>query len=485
VPPGWRLRRAQAVRHECGGEVLLGGSPLRLIRLSPSGARLVAGWWAGRPVGDDSQERLLARRLLDAGIADPQPPPLQLVSEDAPGVTVVVPVYGDAERLRHCLRALGRRSPVVVVDDGSPDGAAIAAVAKCFDARYVRHGHNRGPAAARNTGLRHSCSPFVAFLDCDCLASPDFPYGLLAHMADPAVALVAPRIGSAAAGRGPLAAYERSRSPLDMGPDSARARPYGRVAFVPSAALLARRTALGTGFDEDLRVGEDVDLVWRLHDAGWQTRLEPRFTVTHADRLRPADWYRRRVTYNASVPPLARLHPGRLPVLFLSWPAALTWSVALAVHPAALVALLAGRAVRLRRALVGRVAGASSVAVRVSVTGVAREGAELTRAMLGPWSLCLVGALAVDRRRPARRGHGFSRRTRGVARRLGVLAFATLAADWVRDRPALDPLTYGALRALDESARGAGIWLGCLRERDVRSLLAARPPRSGRLGDDR
>ena len=54
------------------------------------------------------------------------------------------------------------------------------------------------------------------------------------------------------------------------------------------------------------------------------------------------------------------------------------------------------------------------------------------------------------------------------------------ASDWLSDRPALDPLTYAALRFADESARGVGIWQGCLRARDPRSLLAARPPRGER-----
>ena len=76
-------------------------------------------------------------------------------------------------------------------------------------------------------------------------------------------------------------------------------RPGSRVSYVPTAALLVRRSALdsvaiddaaipapghlaGPGplssrgvFDPALRYGEDVDLIWRLHDAGWRVRYEP------------------------------------------------------------------------------------------------------------------------------------------------------------------------------------------------------------------
>ena len=94
--------------------------------------------------------------------------------------------------------------------------------------------------------------------------------------------------------------------------------------------MVARREALGRGFDEDLSLGEDVDLVWRLHDVGWQVRYDPRTRVAHRDRVEPWAWYRRRVAYNESVAPLLVRHPERLPALFVSPPAALGWGAALA-----------------------------------------------------------------------------------------------------------------------------------------------------------
>ncbi|HEY9557036.1 MAG TPA: hypothetical protein VIR58_09890, partial [Acidimicrobiales bacterium] len=52
------------------------------------------------------------------------------------------------------------------------------------------------------------------------------------------------------------------------------------------------------------------------------------------------------------------------------------------------------------------------------------------------------------------------------------------AVEWWAERPGLDPLRYGLLRALDDAAYGAGVWAGCLRERSVRALL---PRLSGRI----
>ena len=39
---------------------------------------------------------------------------------------------------------------------------------------------------------------------------------------------------------------------------------------------MVRRSAFGRGFDESLRVGEDVDLEWRLVDQGWLVRYDAR-----------------------------------------------------------------------------------------------------------------------------------------------------------------------------------------------------------------
>src|ERR1019366_5132567 len=102
--------------------------------------------------------------------------------------------------------------------------------------------------------------------DSDCVPPDDWIADLAGHFADPLVAGGAPRI--VAPPRGPAG------SVLDLGNRPAGVAPMTRVAYVPTAALLVRRAALGGGFDESLRYGEDVDLIWRLIEAGWRGRYE-------------------------------------------------------------------------------------------------------------------------------------------------------------------------------------------------------------------
>ena len=181
----------------------------------------------------------------------------------------------------------------------------------------------------------------VAFIDSDCAADPGWITQLAAHFADPLVGAVAPRVRPMT-GRSAVGRYLDARAPIDMGGSEARVAPLTRLAYVPTAALLVRRAAAGTGFDPDLRYGEDVDLIWRMIAAGWRVRYDPAAEVLHAE---PGRWRRvlaRRFRYGRSAAPLARRHPGLVPPLVLqAWPAAV---VAGAAGPAA-----RHRARRLRR----------------------------------------------------------------------------------------------------------------------------------------
>ena len=89
-----------------------------------------------------------------------------------------------------------------------------------------------------------------------------------------------------APGTTPLAAYEQRNSPLDLGDEPARIVPGTRVSYVPAAAIVCRTEAIRSisGFDENLRTGEDVDLVWRLIAAGYRCRYEPGSVVNHQPR---------------------------------------------------------------------------------------------------------------------------------------------------------------------------------------------------------
>lgn len=91
-----------------------------------------------------------------------------------PVVGVVVPVYNGEQHLRAALDSVfaqtWRPLDVVVIDDGSTDGAAAIALADPR-VRYLRQ-ENKGVAASRNAGAAATVAEYLAFLDQDDLWLP-------------------------------------------------------------------------------------------------------------------------------------------------------------------------------------------------------------------------------------------------------------------------------------------------------------------------
>ncbi len=454
LPNGFRVtldpRAKQLAPH-----LWFGGSPARVLRLTRAGR---AAWAALQANGVTSLGTgRLARRLTDAGLAHPCPPDVP-----AADVTVIVPAYGRPDVLDRCLAGLGSAHRVLVVDDASPDPLSIERVAVRHGAGVLRREVNGGPGAARNTGLARCTSAFVAFVDSDCAPTGDWIDRLTPHFADPAVAAVAPRITAIApltwAGR-----YTAAQGSLDLGADPARVVPGGRVSYVPTAALLVRRADLPTGaaFDPALRVGEDVDLIWRLHAAGRRVRYDPSVTVAHRE---PSTWralLQRRFRYGTSAAPLAQRHSGALaPLVLQPWPTA------------TVLALLARRPVLAAGAYLGSV---WSMTRTLRAAGVPTRGTGAAMATAAHQTWLGAGRYAVQFAAPALL---VAARTRGLRLAAASLALGPALDAWREHRDSLDPARFTAGWLADQVAYGAGVWVGCVRHRTVAPLrprLARRP----------
>jgi len=443
LPDGFRITLDRETRELAPG-VWAGGSPMRVVRLTPAG-RVVWRRLETGPV-DSRAAATLARHLTDAGLAHPCPPPVPAGAAD---VTIVVPVRDRAPLLDRCLAALAGPYPVVVVDDGSADPEAVAAVVAAHGAKLVRRSVNGGPSAARNTGLDHVTTELVAFVDSDSVPSPRWIDRLVGHLADPMVAAVAPRITAVA-----------GQPSLDMGDQPARVAPNTRVSYVPTAALVTRRSALQavTGFDPAMRVGEDVDLVWRLHIAGWRIRYDPAVQVSHHE---PTTWparLARRLSYGTSAAPLAVRHPRFIPALVLDpWPA-MTLAALLARRPVAAGAAFALSVLSTNRSLRAHDVPSSGI-VRVRATAVARTWLGVGRYATQYATPLLLGLLLAG-------GRGRWGRRAAVA---SLLLGPPLAA-WATRRPAIDPIRFATLALADDVAYGAGVWAGCVRHRTITPL---------------
>ena len=343
--------------------VVLAGSPLRLFRLTPGGVRVVEQIEA---TGEASPSTLIDR-LSDAGAVHPLPVDRRPARFDLDDVTVVTPQLG----------GVAHDDGRMTVDDGS--------VPPIVGAR-LRLDINRGPAAARNAARPLVETPLIAFLDADVSTpNPQWAAELLWHFDDPRVALVAPRVCG------------EMRSPLDLGDQPARVRAGTRVSYVPGAALVVRTDALDAigGFDELLRFGEDVDLVWRLDEAGWRCRYDPSVTVWHEPRDSWRARLRQHAGYGTSAAALAMRHPRALSPLHVNGWTAATWSLALAGRVPAALALGAGSSAALVRKLPDVPPRASSM---LAIRGHLLAGRQFAAAARRVWWPILAAVAIVSKR---------------------------------------------------------------------------------------
>ena len=97
-----------------------------------------------------------------------------------PLVSVTIPVCNGEKYLRQCLDSvLGqtlKNFEMICVDDGSTDSSPgiLESYAQRYACIKVLHQENMFAGAARNHGMRHACGKYLAFIDCDDFAEPDY-----------------------------------------------------------------------------------------------------------------------------------------------------------------------------------------------------------------------------------------------------------------------------------------------------------------------
>jgi N-acetylglucosaminyl-diphospho-decaprenol L-rhamnosyltransferase len=226
---------------------------------------------------------------------------------DGAAVTVVVVSWNTRELLARCLDSLAPevehgRADLWVVDNGSQDGSADLVRERYGWAQLIAGTENLGFGRAVNLVASRTSSEWIAIANADVALRRGALNALLeAGAGDPGAAAIAPRlilpdgttqhsvfafptIPFALVLATGVARYWRAlgdRLALLGYWDTERAR---RVPWAVAALLLVRRVAWDEvgGFDERQHLyAEDLDLGWRLHQAGWATRYEPRAVVDH------------------------------------------------------------------------------------------------------------------------------------------------------------------------------------------------------------
>ena len=198
-------------------------------------------------------------------------------------VSVVIPAYNAIDHIEDCLASVFSQRPppsleVIVVNDGSTDGTLEKL--RSVSGLICLTQSNRGPAAARNSGIRQARGEYIAFLDADDL----WPEGklqkqieLLQHHPDAAMCFGDCRQFEDGQPRARTLFEEGGYGEPSWGPGPYVPDAYARLIrnnFITTGSVVIRRQALETlgGFDERFRLVEDLELwlrVARHHSIIW------------------------------------------------------------------------------------------------------------------------------------------------------------------------------------------------------------------------
>ena len=229
-----------------------------------------------------------------------------------PAVSVVLPFAGDREEAEEALDALAaidlREGDEVVVVDNSADGV----VPEREGVVVVRTAAEHSAYHARNAGVDRARGEWLLFVDADCRPRP----GLLAAYFDPPPAEGDGAVVGEVAGDpdqdGLVPRYSRSRGHLTQ-------KMHVEFPFRPfgvTANMLVRRAAWEDvgGFQEGIRSTGDVEISWRLQDAGWTIGYRPEAVVEHAHRESVRALVRQAGRYGAGRAWIHRRYPQGMPL---------------------------------------------------------------------------------------------------------------------------------------------------------------------------
>ncbi|NJN16602.1 MAG: glycosyltransferase [Oscillochloris sp.] len=208
-----------------------------------------------------------------------------LTAPTRPTVSVIVPVYNGGEAFRRCLEALRSTDPapyeLIVVADGDTDGSRD--VARRFDAQVLEFAQPNGPAVARNAGAAAASGEILFFIDADVAVRHDTIGQVAATFAaDPSLTALIGSYDDAPGADDFLSQYKNLLHHFTH--QTGRAETFtfwGACGAIRRAAFLA-----SGGFDERYRKPsiEDIELGYRLSQAGNRLRLDKTLQVKHLKR---------------------------------------------------------------------------------------------------------------------------------------------------------------------------------------------------------
>jgi len=231
--------------------------------------------------------------------------------------SIIIPVYNRPEELEELLQSIlnqkeSNNVEVIIIEDGSNKKSNLL-VDRYIDQLDIKYcfKRNSGPGDSRNYGMKRALGNYFIILDSDCLLPENYLSVLSKSLSDNYVDAFG----------GPDSAHPSFS-------DKQKAINYSMTSFLSTGGLrgaaheaknfqlrsfnmgLSKEAFLLTGGFSKQRIGEDIDLNYRLKDKNLSTRYIADAFVYHKRRTSWAGFFKQIRNFGAARPVLNKLHPG-------------------------------------------------------------------------------------------------------------------------------------------------------------------------------
>lgn len=180
-------------------------------------------------------------------------------------VSVIIPCFNEEEYIGRCIDSIKAQRyrgeyEIIAVDNGSTDHTVRIIMDKGI---RLERAKKRGPAPAKNEGIKNAKGDLIVFIDGDCIAAEDWLNKMVSRFKDPGIGCVSGEI---------MSVENKNLSALEhflIKKDHLSQKQHIEHPFLPyaAAANVAYRKQvidkIGL-FDERLFSGEDADFSWRM-----------------------------------------------------------------------------------------------------------------------------------------------------------------------------------------------------------------------------
>lgn len=180
-------------------------------------------------------------------------------------ISIIMPTFNRAHMIERALKSIFQQThqkiEIIIVDDVSEDNTEEV-IQELNDNRitYIRHTENKGPGAARNTGLKHAKSNYIAFLDSD----DEYTSNALIKKLT-LLQTLDRKPGLVFSNYLEIGTHEHLHISHKTASHYVTTHQFPASVFTPPSCWMIDRNIIGNeSFDEEIRTSEDMDLFARI-----------------------------------------------------------------------------------------------------------------------------------------------------------------------------------------------------------------------------